>query len=338
MAEGRLRDLEERKDLEYRTKNLQFREKQLRENGSKHRKRQSLRRAARSKEQEIARQQYEIEQQRIQQVQRQRENERQEQLRWERQKRLEEQELKQEEHAWEQLLIEMDQDFERQIAEEKAREAFVCRRCPAKFSSNTQLHIHISAQHSKPTKAAPAMAISSSSAPLSRPATPSPSSTPATTSKPSYADLARRTPPTPPSATSSTTPLKPNYAKMAGKATSTPCTPTTTPSTPAPPIPWHTKPNRAKYMTMEDLFRKFAGKTPTQSLPTMIPSPSSTGSSRVTTTSHSFPSPIHLPTKQTSFVRPIQYTCSQNVLRHNYLANPVWEWTRQVGLRVRAWV
>ena len=72
-----------------------------------------------------------------------------------------------------------------------------------------------------------------------------------------------------PSAFISTT-KKPSYAEVAGRSSfkSPPITPKTTSSAFAkltksrpPPIPWHSKPktyDKSAYMTMEDLFRKFA--------------------------------------------------------------------------------
>lgn len=222
-------------------------------------------------------QQYRIEKQR------KRDNERREHERLERQKRLKEQELERQQYEMEQQRTYEEQELERQKAEQKAKdEAFACRRCPAKFPSNTKLHVHISAHHSKPSKAASAIMVPSPSTPptppISTPAIPLSSSPALVISAASNTSLA---PATPPASTPAVTP-KLSYAAIAGRhALPTP------PTTPKTANPTCAKP-KPVYMTMEDLFRKFApnptrppyeytelrsqsSQTPFQSLQTVAP-------------------------------------------------------------------
>ena len=116
-----------------------------------------------------------------------------------------------------------EEDKARLEAEEKARlERFACRRCPAKFASNTKLHTHIRDRHAKKPTALP-----------SPPSLPTPSlavASPPATSTPKPSRLPRpiaRLPPTPP-------PTPPQV------------------SIPGPP--------KKPYMTVDDLYRMFAGR------------------------------------------------------------------------------
>ncbi|KAG7002277.1 hypothetical protein G7Y79_00028g062980 [Physcia stellaris] len=169
---------------------------------------------------------------------------------------------------------------EARIAKERA-EAFACRRCPAKFPSNTKLHQHIQDHHQKPAKPAGEIAkptpsepakmttadltppqnllhrskpTSDTSLPLTPPATPMASkpSTPASPATPrnqlSWAEIASRPVIAPkPSRLPIPTPKRlPSIAETA---------PITCPPTPQP-APKHQKP----YLTIEDLFEMFGGK------------------------------------------------------------------------------
>ena len=167
------------------------------------------------------------------------------------------------------LLAMEERDREEQLAKQKAKdEAFSCRRCAAKFPSNSKLHKHVAERHTKKASLSPVEppTVKLPTAPLPTP----PASTPSTTPKLSYAAVAKSansakaslpTPPTSPQP-------KISYAKLA-ESTST----TTTSSRP-PPIPWHTKPKACtkprNYMTMEDLFRRFS---PTNHQPTKAAEP-----------------------------------------------------------------
>ncbi|MCJ1269991.1 hypothetical protein MMC22_009884 [Lobaria immixta] len=222
--------------------------------------------------------------QRAQHEQRQHDNERREQQRLERVKRFEAQENARQQYEMVQQRIreeqEMEpqkrldeQEIERQIAEQKAKdEAFACRRCPEKFSSNTKLHKHIAAHHITPARAssaalapAQAMAISSSALPTPTPPTTSsapptpPASTHSATPKLSYAAIAGSrapfTPPTTPRITKHVSSIP--IAKATFSALLTPTTPTL-PTTPKIAKSTCTMPKPATYMTIEDLFRKFA--------------------------------------------------------------------------------
>ena len=105
--------------------------------------------------------------------------------------------------------------------EKERLEAFACRRCPAKFPSNTKLHEHIRNHHAKKPKAA---------------ALPTPS-----------------TPPTPP-----TLPAKPIPFAAPSMPPQMPLTPPLTPPTILPAKPLAT-PKKA-YLTMDDLFAMFTEK------------------------------------------------------------------------------
>lgn len=94
-----------------------------------------------------------------------------------------------------------------------------------------------------------------------------PASNPSTTPNPGYREKSSNTPLNPSSSTSSTAP-KLSYAAVAKSRKTTlsaPHTRTKRKKSAPPPIPRHSKPkacNKLAYMTMEDLFRKFAGKAP----------------------------------------------------------------------------
>ena len=169
-----------------------------------------------------------------------------------------------------------EQEMKQQIAEQKAKDkAFACCQCPEKFPSNIKLHKHIVTHYTKLPLSALAMPLSSSSV-LASPTTTSilqvtfsvpPSLLASSLSampKLSYAAIAgTRTPklskiakatfsalPTPP-----TTPLPLTTPKIAKATLFAAFTPLTTPKI-AKPI--CTIPKPAAYMTIEDLFWKFA--------------------------------------------------------------------------------
>ena len=156
---------------------------------------------------------------------------------------------------------------ETRIAKERA-ETFVCKRCPAKYPSNTKLHEHIRDHHAKKSKSI----ISSPSTPPSTPPQSVVSS--ADTLKPSKP---KALPPTPPHSVTSSPPSTPRRATspktspLSGSAlefvpkraeiTSFDC-PLTPPQKPAsmrltPPFK---TPSKTPYLTIHDLHRMFAGK------------------------------------------------------------------------------
>ena len=319
------------------------------------RKQQRLERVKHFEEQEIARQQHEMEQQRIrekQEMEQQRIREKQE---MERQKRLD------------------DQEMERQIAEQKAKnEAFACRRCPEKFSSNTKLHKHIAAHHIKPARAssealAPAQAMAISS---SVPPTPPTSPKPAISSPPTpflssvlATSAIGSTPLSPPTstlfswATFSTPSTPPKIAKAFSPAPLTrPTTPRTPTSPTTPKIAKSTCAMPAAYMTIEDLFWKFAAHTiqhqhttelRPQSLQTPLPSPiphqatvarsfaTLSAFDKRARSSKSAPNLAYIRftagcQKSSTFAIPTCFAAACHAI-------PTWEWTKQFELRLRAW-
>ena len=138
------------------------------------------------------------------------------------------------------------QEIKQKIAEQKAKgEAFACCQCPKKFSSNTKLHKYIVAHHTK-------LPLSAFATPLfSSFALPTPlASSPSATSKLSYATIADPCMPFTPSTTLKVTKAT-SFAPPTPLTTPTPATPKIAKSTCAIPKP-------ATYMTIEDLFWKFA--------------------------------------------------------------------------------
>ena len=108
--------------------------------------------------------------------------------------------------------------------EKKRLEAFACRRCPAKFPSNTKLHEHIRNHHAKKPKAA---------------ALPTPS-----------------TPPTPP-----TLPAKPiPFAAPSMPPQMPPTPPLTSPALPALPLATPPSTPKKPYLTVDNLFAMFVGR------------------------------------------------------------------------------
>ena len=161
-------------------------------------------------------------------------------------------------------LLQQQQAEEARIAKERA-EAFACRRCSARFPSNTKLHNHVQDHHQKkpqseiaiPTPPSTSKAVVAertaiaSTAVLTPPATPTPKpSLSATSKKPiSWAEIASRPVIAPkPSRLPIPTP------KSVPKARETPSD--TCPPTPQTPNPKHQKP----YLTIDDLFEMFAEK------------------------------------------------------------------------------
>ena len=182
-------------------------------------------------------------------------------------------------------------------AEEAARlEAFPCRRCPAKFASNTKLHEHVRDHHTKsappaslklslssikntetpPIKLAPASEAASPKLSLSAitsiqiaPASPTPKAAPtskaAATPKaaPSSKPAPPLTPPATPPKTWAAVASKPtksapqSTSKSASKPASA-ASPLTSPPTPAQTSPQPLKP----YLTVHDLYRMFHVKQP----------------------------------------------------------------------------
>ena len=160
-----------------------------------------------------------------------------------------------------------EKEYQERLAyEQKLRnEAFACRKCPAKFPSNTQLHMHISEHHAKksvspeispakPENSTPAIIQKLSLSPLTFvEIQPSPKISPENPEKPFAApNTFPSTPPTPP-ATPPPTSVKPNSPrctpKKPGKSSSTSKNRARTP----PRTPRYPP---GSYMTMEDLFRK----------------------------------------------------------------------------------
>ncbi|KAG6993888.1 hypothetical protein G7Y79_00049g084480 [Physcia stellaris] len=86
---------------------------------------------------------------------------------------------------------------EQQEAEQARLEAFACRRCPAKFPSNTKLHIHVQDHHQKTEKPASEIKISSPSEPAmptpNEPAKTTPTAASAPITPPLHQKRVRRT-------------------------------------------------------------------------------------------------------------------------------------------------
>ncbi|KAG7006488.1 hypothetical protein G7Y79_00014g036630 [Physcia stellaris] len=180
----------------------------------------------------------------------------------------------------EQKRLAEQQEQERQAAEEariaKAKaEAFACRRCPAKFPSNTKLHQHICDHHTKKPKPV----VSNPPTPPTSPPTSPESVTSPDSLKPAPQPKTLTTPPpTPPTSISSPPPTpkratSPKRSLLSGSAPesvpkhsgNTPTCPLTPPHTPAATRP--TPPSKSAfatptkpYLTINDLFRMFVGK------------------------------------------------------------------------------
>ena len=178
-------------------------------------------------------------------------------------------------------------------AEEAARlEAFSCRRCPAKFASNTKLHEHVRDHHTKsasPTPPASSTLSLSSIKSIETPPTKLASSSKAAPPKPSLSAItsiqiapASSTPPSkaassskPASSSKSAPPLTPpatppkTWAAVASKPASKPASiasPFTPPPTP-PEAPLQTRQNHIQkplrsYLIVHDLYRMFHVKKP----------------------------------------------------------------------------
>ena len=167
-------------------------------------------------------------------------------------------------------------------AAEKAAEAFPCRRCPAKFPSNTKLHQHIGDHHAKKPK--PDLPEASTPAPIvtKTPAPPSvtiletlalatpPATPPETTSEPAVSIM----PITPPATTAITPPSTPTNPAVAKSATPKPSGPSrhifmppTPPQTPVLRLANHV--TKKPYMTIDDLYAMFAGKDPRKNVDTI---------------------------------------------------------------------
>ena len=164
-------------------------------------------------------------------------------------------------------------------AEAKARaEAFACRRCPAKYPSNTQLHKHIDEHHAKKPKD------TKSEVPIPaqdhKTPSPPPPQAPLTISPPTVilnqAPTSPITAPITPPVTPVTSPQI-TWAAIAAKPAIKP-PPTPPPSPPQTPVHLHAMPSKQSkpYMTIDDLFAMFAGKRFRKSVDTIrkkIPSP-----------------------------------------------------------------
>ena len=142
--------------------------------------------------------------------------------------------------------------MKQQIAEQKAKDkAFACCQCPEKFLSNTKLHKHIAAHHIKPARASFAALASAQVMAISSPVLPTPL-TP-TTSMPSTTFSA---PPQTPSA--STPPTISKSVKVTSSALLMSPATLTSPTTLKFTKPTCAMPKPAAYITIDDLFRKFA--------------------------------------------------------------------------------
>ena len=242
-----------------------------------------------------------------------------------------------------------ERDKQEQLAKQKAKdEAFSCRRCTAKFPSNSKLHKHVAERHTKKPSVPQALQSTAEPAPLPTP----PASTPSTTPKLSYAAVAnsansaKASLPTPPASPQPTKQI--SYAKLAESES------TSTFSTTPPPIPWHTKPKACtkprNYMTMEDLFRRFS---PTN-IPTKAAKPKTArrrkSGCEITKTPVSIksvkpskaatphpPSPSYYQQVKHAFhIRPSGNSIYQHkaYVTHSTHVTHIWQYTRDLGLRL----
>ena len=151
-------------------------------------------------------------------------------------------------------------------AEEAARlEAFACRRCSAKFASNTKLHEHVRDHHTKsppPTPpASPKLSLSAITSIQIAPASPTPSPKAAPPPKPAPPLTPPATPPKTWAAVASKPAPKP-ASKSAFSPTSPLTPPPTPPSTPLQPHQKHVQKPLRPYLTVHDLYRMFHVKQP----------------------------------------------------------------------------
>ena len=239
------------------------------------------------------------------------------------------------------LLAMEEADRQRQLAIQKAKdEAFSCRRCAAKFPSNSKLHRHVAERHTKKPSVPQASLSSAEPAPLPTP----PASTPSTTPKLSYAAVAKsaKSLPTPPASPQP----KISYAKLAES---------TSKSTP-PPVPSHIKPKACtkprNYMTMEDLFRRFSPtNTPTKAAKRKTARPKKSGCKSKTPVliESATPRKVAPPTKvaiPTATAPPFIYyqqakhaihiRPSGSIYQHKASTHitHIWQYTRDLGLRL----
>ena len=145
--------------------------------------------------------------------------------------------------------------------EKERLEAFACRRCPAKFPSNTKLHQHVQDHHQKRPATPPAR----------KPAEPLPTPPPSEPTSPASKPTAIQAPPTPPATPSTeipspadrTLPATPRKQISWAQIASKPASPK--PSRLPRPVPKFLlsptpTPTTKAYLTMDDLFAMFAGK------------------------------------------------------------------------------
>lgn len=156
-----------------------------------------------------------------------------------------------------------------QQAEAKAlAEAFACRRCPAKFPSNTKLHEHIRNHHTKkPSAAAPIPPVT-------------PSVTPVTSPKLSWAAIAF----IPATLKPSRLPIP--ISKAPAGPTLASCAPPTPPQTPLLQQRPVLQPPAKAHLTIHDLFAMFDGKPPRKSMNTIQISPPSPSSRQTRITAY----------------------------------------------------
>ncbi|KAG6999478.1 hypothetical protein G7Y79_00034g069010 [Physcia stellaris] len=176
----------------------------------------------------------------------------------------------------------LKQQEEARLAKKRA-EGYTCRRCKngTKFDSNTKLHEHIRTRHAKKPKPAQQSVVSPPTPPQSITSSP-PASSPrsVTSSPPTSPKSVAESPATPaepsPESLSVATPRKPiSWAEIASRPVVAPkpsrlpiatpksvCKSSENASIACPPTPPRTpspKPSRP-YLTVDDLFRMFAGK------------------------------------------------------------------------------
>ena len=164
----------------------------------------------------------------------------------------------------------LKQQDEARIAAKRA-EGYTCRRCKSKFDSNTKLHEHIRTRHAKKPKPA-----SQQSMPPTPPVSPPQSVTSSPPTSPKLVAMSLATPPSETSSESSSvaTPRKPiSWAEIASRPIVAPkpsrlpiatpksvCKPLENARVACPPTPPRTPTPSRPYLTVDDLFRLFAGK------------------------------------------------------------------------------
>ncbi|KAG7009706.1 hypothetical protein G7Y79_00002g008210 [Physcia stellaris] len=176
------------------------------------------------------------------------------------------------------------QKEEARIAAKRA-EGYTCRRCKSKFDSNTKLHEHIRTRHAKKPKSKPAQQSVVSPASESKPPTPPASSPESVTSSPPTSpkliplsmpapEIVRERSESISPTSSAATPRKPiSWAEIASRPVVAPkpsrlpiatpksvCKPLENASIACPPTPPRTLTPSRPYLTVDDLFRMFAGK------------------------------------------------------------------------------